>query len=128
MTPDPYTEIGLVRWTGPISSDDPDANFKADVAVYAHADPMFTIRNLAENLGLPVGAVVHYVLARWASAGSAGVLELGPSLVTELAQIASDGAAGDETARLASFEVLRQRLEWLAIPLEDPDRVFGEEA
>ena len=31
--------ITLATWTGPWADDDPDANFKADVAAYAHLDP-----------------------------------------------------------------------------------------
>jgi hypothetical protein len=53
-------EIG--GWDGPWRDDDPDANFKADVAVYSHVDPMKTIRGLASAMGIPDGAVVHYVL------------------------------------------------------------------
>jgi hypothetical protein len=76
--------VELVPWTGPWAEDDPDANFKADVALYARLDPMRTIDNLAEAMGLPPGAVVRYVLAKWASAGSGGLLELGPQMVHRL--------------------------------------------
>ena len=59
--------VPLERWTGPWADDDPDANFKHEVALYAGADPMVTIGNLAAALDVPAGAIVRYVLARWAS-------------------------------------------------------------
>ena len=81
---EPTRTVELVAWTGPWPDDDPDANFKADVALYAHVDPMATIGNLASALHIPEGAVVRYVLAKWASAGSGGLLELGPTMVHRL--------------------------------------------
>src|SRR5581483_6574596 len=44
--------VTLERWTGPWPDDDPDANFKSDVALYANVDPLRTIRNLAGNVGV----------------------------------------------------------------------------
>jgi hypothetical protein len=61
--------VELGGWDGPWDADDPDANFKADVALYSHVDPMATIGRLAAAMKIPEGAVVHYVLATWASAG-----------------------------------------------------------
>jgi hypothetical protein len=112
--------ITLERWTGPWPDDDPDANFKAEIALYANADPLATINNLATNIGVPVGAVVRYVLARWASGGSGGLLELGPSMVHRLADVcvAAD-EAGTDDARLAAFDQLKQMIYWLRLPLED---------
>ena len=101
---------------------DPDANFKADVALYAHVDPMRTIVSLAAAMGLPEGAIVRYVLAKWASAGSGGLLELGPSMVHRLWEpIEEAEAAGTDDARLAAYEQVRQMLSWLRLPLTDPD-------
>jgi hypothetical protein len=45
---------------------------------------MGTIDNLANALGIPAGAIVRYVLAKWASAGSGGLLELGPQMIRRL--------------------------------------------
>jgi hypothetical protein len=65
---------------------------------------------------------VHYVLAKWATAGSGGLLELGPQLVTQLnACVDRAEEAGTDAARLAAYEELRQRLSWLRLPLTDPD-------
>ena len=69
--------VTLVAWEGPWADDDPDANFKQDIALYAKVDPLSTIANLAANTGIPVGAIVRYVLARWASAGSESLLAAG---------------------------------------------------
>lgn len=114
--------IELEGWQGPWEPDDPDANFKADVALYAHLDPMQTIGTLAAAMGMPEGAVVHYVLAKWASAGSGGLLEIGPSMVHRLWEpIETAQVDGTDDARLAAFEQLRQMISWLRLPLVDPD-------
>lgn len=110
--------VALVAWTGPWDPDDPDANFKRDVALHASLDPLRTIRSLSENTGVPVGAVVHYVLARYATAGSAALLELGPSMVHRLwAPVEAAEADGSDDARLAAYDQLRQMIEWLRLPL-----------
>jgi uncharacterized protein DUF6027 len=112
--------VTLERWTGPWPPDDPDANFKADVALYANVDPLTTIAPLAENLGLPVGAVCRYVLAKWATGGSGGLLELGPTMVNRLGAVC-DGAGDDASveARLTAYDQLRQMIAWLRLPLTD---------
>ena len=112
--------IELPVWHGTWDDDDPDANFKAEVAAYQAADPLFTLANLSARTGVPVEALIRYVLARWASAGSEGLLELGPSLARRLYQVAADAeGVGTDEARLAAFEQLRQRLSWLVVPLQD---------
>ena len=111
--------IELVRWTGPWPDDDPDANLKADVALYSLVDPLATLRPLSEGTGIPVGALVRYVLARWASAGSESLLSAGPSVVARMwdAFVAAEDAGTDE-ARLVAYEVVRQMVSWLRTPLE----------
>jgi hypothetical protein len=110
--------IDLVGWDGPWDPDDPDANFKADVALYSHVEPMETISRLSEAMGIPDGAIVRYVLAKWASAGSGGLLEVGPSMVHRLwAVIEKAEAAGADVARLEAYEQLRQMISWLRLPL-----------
>ena len=94
MADDPPDRVAD-RLGRPWEDDDPDANFKADVALYAHVDPMTTISRLAGALDIPEGAVVRYVLAKWASAGSGGLLELGPSMVHRLwAPVEASGGRG----------------------------------
>lgn len=110
--------VVLTPWTGPWAEDDPDANFKADVAVYAHADPLETLRGMSANVGIPVGALARYVLARWATEGTGGLLELGPRMVERLwAAVEAAEADGSDEARLAAYDTLRQMLSWLRTPL-----------
>jgi len=114
--------VELVGWSGPWADDDPDANFKRDVALYAHVDPLATIRNLGGALNIPVGALCHYVLAKWATEGSGGLLELGPRMVRRLASICEAAEAADtDEARLAAYQQLRGLIAWLQFPLDQPD-------
>lgn len=118
--------VELVGWNGPWEPDDPDANFKADVALYARVDPMSTISRLAAAMGMPEGAVVHYVLAKWASAGSGGLLELGPSMVHRLWAVIERAEEVDTSeARLEAYEQLRQMVSWLRIPLINDGAASG---
>jgi hypothetical protein len=114
--------VRLERWTGPWADDDPDANFKADVALYANVDPLSTIRNLSDALDVPVGAIVRYVLAKWATGGSGGLLELGPTMTRRLADVCEQAEAeGTDEARLAAYAQLRDMITWLRFPLDEPD-------
>jgi hypothetical protein len=120
--------IELIAWDGPWRDDDPDANFKADVALYSHVDPLTTLRNLSRALDVPVGALCHYVLAKWASQGSGGLLELGPTMTRRLAAICDEAeAAGTDEARLAAYGSLRGLVSWLTYPLDHPE-VYGDDA
>src|SRR5579859_1713594 len=117
--PDEAPVVRLEPWAGPWPDDDPDANFKADVALYSLTDPLATIERLSENVGVPVGALCRYVLAKWASGGSGGLLELGPTMVRRLSAVCDDaGAAGTDAARLAAYEQLCAMIAWLRIPLD----------
>jgi hypothetical protein len=112
--------IELVSWTGPWPDDDPDANFKNDVALYTLLDPLTTIEALSTSTGIPVGALVRYVLARWASAGSESLLSAGPSVIERMWATFADAESSDTTeARLAAYDVVRQMVAWLRTPLDD---------
>ena len=111
--------IELVRWAGPWSDDDPDANFKADVTLYTMLEPLETLGPLSASPGIPVGALVRYVLARWASAGSESLLYAGPSVIERMWATISEAEQTDTTeARLAAYEVVRQMVAWLRAPLD----------
>lgn len=111
--------VPLLKWAGPWSDDDPDANFKADVALYTMLDPLETISPLSESTGIPVGALVRYVLVRWASAGSESLLCAGPSVIERMwATLCEAERAGTTEARLAAFDVVRQMVAWLRVPLD----------
>jgi hypothetical protein len=119
--PEPTT-IELAGWDGPWAPDDPDANFKADVALYSHVDALHTIRNLSRALDVPVGALCHYVLAKWATQGSGGLLELGPTMTRRLAGICEAAEDADtDDARLEAYQQLRGLVSWLQFPLDHPD-------
>jgi Family of unknown function (DUF6027) len=118
--------IVLTRWHGPWAEDDPDANFKADVALYANVDPMTTIRRLGDSINVPEGALVHYVLAKWASGGSGALLELGPAMVHRLwAPIEEAERTDTDGARLVAYEQLRGLISWLRIPLTEEGDASG---
>jgi Family of unknown function (DUF6027) len=110
--------VELISWLGPWDDDDRDANFKADVALYAHVDPMTTVRRLATSINVPEGAIVRYVLAKWASAGSAALLETGPTMVHRLWEpIEKAEEENTDSSRLEAYEKLRGLLSWLRFPL-----------
>jgi hypothetical protein len=114
--------ITLEPWTGPWSDEDPDANFKADIALYGLADPLTTLRTLSSNLEVPLGALCHYVLAKWATAGSGGLLELGPTMTRRLSAVCDAAEkAGTDEARLDAYTQLRDMIQWLELPLDQPD-------
>jgi hypothetical protein len=106
--------VSLERWSGDWAADDPFAALKADVVAYGHLDPLVTLRGLAEASGVPVGALVRYVLARWASGGNEALLELGTSGVDHLAHAVTEAeAAGTDEARLAAYAAVRDLVAWL---------------
>jgi Family of unknown function (DUF6027) len=114
--------ITLSRWEGPWEPDDPDANFKADVALYGRLDPLATLEGLSRNIDVPVGALARYVLAKFATSGSGAALELGPSAIKQLASFIDQAeAAGTDETRLAAYHSLRQFISWLRLPIDDPD-------
>ena len=111
--------VELIRWSGPWADDDPDANFKADVALYGKLDPLETLGPLSVATGIPVGALVRYVLARWASAGSESLLSAGPSIIERMwATFCDAEQTATADARLAAYEVVRQMVAWLRAPLD----------
>ena len=113
--------VSLVRWSGPWDSDDPDANFKEEVVAYGLLEPLDTITQLSESLDIPVGALVRYVLAKWATGGSEGMLHIGGTSVQRMHN-ACQAAESEDTdeARLRAYEELREMVRWLHLPIEDP--------
>ncbi len=106
--------VRLDRWHGTWSADDPYAGLKADVVTYGPLDPLATVRGLAEDSGVPVGALVRYVLARWASGGNEAVLELGVSGVDHLAAVVARAeAVGTDDARFRAYAEVVEIVSWL---------------
>lgn len=109
----------LERFTGPWPDDDPDANFKREVAEYTRADPMPTLRQLAEHTGIPLGALIRYVLVKWTAEGSEALLALGPRMIERLwAACEHAEAEATDAARLQAYAQLRAMLSWLRLPLD----------
>ncbi|MEU5551915.1 MULTISPECIES: DUF6027 family protein [unclassified Micromonospora] len=120
---DPAEEplVRLERWRATWPEDDPHANFRDEVMRYGMLDPLVTLRGMSRNLGIPVGVLARYVLARWATGGSEGLLEIGPVMVRRLWKpIAEAEAADDDARRLAAYHQVRQMISWLKVPLDDP--------
>ena len=112
--------VTLERWTGPVPDGDPHANFKREVAAGSLVDPLPTLTNLADFVGLPLGAVVRHALVKWTSAGSDALLEVGPAWVRRLGEpVGRAEAAGTDEARLAAYEELRGLLGWLAAGFDE---------
>ena len=117
--------VRLRRWSGGWDEGDEFADLKADVAAYTHADPLTTLRTLSEASGIPVGAMVRYVLARWASGGAEALLEIGTSGLAQLRRVVEDAeAAGTESARRAAYDTLRAQVAWLAHGLDEPAATY----
>jgi hypothetical protein len=113
--------VTLERWRGEWAPDDPDAAFKAEVVAYGLLDPLHTLGGLAAHTGIPVGALARYVLARFATTGSEGLLHLGGATVERMwATCEAAEAAATDPARLDAYHVLRGMLSWLRVPLADP--------
>jgi hypothetical protein len=111
--------VQLETWSGPWDPDDPDANFKREVAEYTRNDPLPTLERLSANTGIPVGALVRYALVKWTAEGSEALLALGPTLVGRLwAVVERAEAAGTDEDRLEAYDTLREMLSWLRAPLE----------
>ena len=117
----PY-QIILERFDWQWDETDKDANFKQELATYSRVDPMPTIETMSRNLGIPVGAIVRYILARWASSGSASLLEVGPRVVRQMADIVAEAeSSGEPETKLQAYEKMAQIISWLNVPLADPN-------
>ena len=113
--------VELAAWDGPWPEDDPDANFKADVALYGRLDPLSTITNLSRSIDVPIGALCRYVLAKWSSAGAEALMALGPTAVARLWEAVDEAErVGTDEARLAAYERLCAQISWLKAGFEDP--------
>ena len=114
--------VTLEPYRGPWPSDDPDAGFRRLVAEYSAIDPMPTLETLGRSKGIPVGALVAFVLARYCTSGSDALLEMGPLVVRQMAEIVrSAEATGTDAARVQAYHALSAIVSWLRVPLDDPN-------
>jgi hypothetical protein len=113
--------VTLEPYRGTWPPDDPDAGFRQMVAEYSRIDPLPTLSTLGEHKQIPVGALVRFILARYGTSGSDALLEMGPRVVRQMAEIIDAAeAAGTDTARLNAYGALKAIVAWLQIPLDDP--------
>ncbi len=114
--------VVLERYEGTWPSDDPDAGFRALVAEYSRIDPLPTLETLARHKQIPVGAIVRFVLARYAVSGSEALLEMGPRVARQMDDVIRAAEAADtDEARLAAYRALSAIVRWLLVPLDDPN-------
>jgi hypothetical protein len=113
--------VTLEPYRGHWPSDDPDAGFRQLVAEYSAIDPLPTLEELGRRKGIPLGALVAFVLARYAASGSEALLYTGPVVVRQMAEMVEKAeAAGTDAARLEAYRALAAIVSWLRVPLEDP--------
>jgi hypothetical protein len=113
--------ILLEPYEGSWPPDDRDAGFRRLVAEYSRIDPLPTLEVLSRNKGIPVGALVRFVLARYCTSGSDALLEMGPRVVRQMDDIVREAeAAGTDEARLKAYGALKAVVSWLQVPLDDP--------
>lgn len=96
--------------------NDPHANFKADVAAYSVVDPLPTLENLSKATGIPVPALIRYILVKYTASGADALLHLPPLVFQQMQeQIDRAEAADTDAARLAAYAALRQIVGWLGL-------------
>ena len=121
----PRVSLEVFDWQW--DEEDKDANFKQEVATYSQADPMSTIETMSRNLHIPVGAIVRYILVKWAASGGTALLEIGPRVVREMAEIVARAeSTSSDQERLAAYRKLSGIISWLNVPLTDPEWRPGE--
>ena len=112
--------ITLEPYRGQWPPDDADAGFRQLVSEYSAIDPMPTLEELGRRKGIPVGALVTFVLARYCASGSEALLYTGPVVVRQMEAIVRKAEAdGTDAARLDAYRALSAIVSWLRVPLED---------
>jgi hypothetical protein len=95
-------------------ASDRHANFKAEVALYTVHDPLPTLRNLSADTGIPLPALIRYVLVKYSASGADALLAMTPIVFRQMeGHIANAEAAGTDAARLKAYESLKQIVAWL---------------
>ncbi|MAT97311.1 MAG: hypothetical protein CL608_09230 [Anaerolineaceae bacterium] len=96
--------------------DDPHANFKEEVALYSVVDPLPTLENLSKDTGIPVPALIRYILVKYTASGSDAVLAMTPYVLRQMQDHFDEAeTANTIEARLKAYEALRQMVHWLTI-------------
>jgi hypothetical protein len=106
----------LEPYVGTWSEDDPHANFKAEVAAYTKIDPLPTLENLSRLTGIPIEALVRYVLVKWAASASEALLAMEPIVWQQMKQaVQTAERLGTDDARMQAYATLRQIIGWLRL-------------
>jgi len=109
----------LYPFTDSWEEDDPHANFKEDVAHYTIADPLPTIEGLSQATGVPVPALIRYVLVKYAASNADALLAMGPLVINQMEEhIATAEADGSDQARLKAYDALREVVSWLVVGMK----------
>ncbi len=103
-------------------ANDPHANFKEEVALYSVADPLPTLEVLSKDTGIPVAALIRYILVKYTASGSEAVLAMTPYALRQM-QAHFDTAETINTtqSRLEAYEALRQMIGWLVMGPKEVD-------
>jgi len=101
------------------ADDDPHANFKAEVAQYSQLDPLPTLENLSAAAGIPVPALVRYILVKYVASGADAILAMTPLVLRQMDEhIVRAEIADSDEARVAAYHALRQMIGWLKLGAE----------
>ena len=113
--------VVLESYEGSWPDDDPDAGFRSMVKEYSRLDPLATLENLSRSKGIPLGALVRFVLARYSASGAEALLEMGPRVVRQMADVVERAESeGTDRARLEAYRALKAFVSWLNVPIVDP--------
>ena len=116
----------LTRWEGSWPPDDPNAAFKAEVALYSLNDPLPPFEVLSKLTGIPVGALLRFVAAKYMTAGSETLLSVGATQIEQLLNECDAAENADtDAARLDAYKRIHGRLRWLASGIDPPDPTAG---
>ena len=111
--------IELIRWTGPWSDDDPDAQLQGGCGAVHDARSARDAASTQRGNRDPCRSARSLRAGGWASAGSESLLNAGPSIIERMWATFSEAEQTDTSeARLAAYEVVRQMVAWLRAPLD----------
>jgi len=105
----------------PSDASQAHANFRSEVAAHTLEDPLATLKNLSRDTGIPLGALIRYVLCRWASSGAEALLAMGPVTLQQMEAIVAQGeSARTLEAKAEAFDSLAGVVRWLRAGVEMP--------
>ncbi|MBM3956851.1 MAG: hypothetical protein FJ313_02220 [Gemmatimonadetes bacterium] len=113
--------VVLESYDGCWPDEDPDAGFRSMVREYSRLDPLATLENLSRSKNIPLGALVKFILARYSASGAEALLEMGPRVVRQMADVIERAESQNmDRARLEAYQALKAVVSWLNVPITDP--------